>query len=317
MKNLKRNKFIFLLLPFLFILLTNRAAAQDEKETAEELVKLNYFNDNNGVQYLILENSLKTGKKKEPLKNKVFQLYLDSNKNENSIAKVTTDKNGKAKSFLPPSLKAIWDANPVHKFIAVAAGKEDEIAAELEIAKAKIQIDTVSADGIRSITVQVMHYENNAWVPANEVEMKIGIQRLGGILSAGEEEAYTTDSTGAVTVEVTKDSLPGDSKGNIVLVAKVQENDIYGNLKVQKTVPWGIALVADNSFFDKRTLWTTRFRTPIWLLVMAYSIVFGVWGTIIYLIMQMIKIKKLGLAHDEGNSIPNKKELVLENHNVV
>ena len=142
MKKIKKNKFILLLLPLLFALLTNTVAAQEDSVVAKELVKLKYFNDNNSVQFLILENSLKTGKKIEPLKNKVFQLYLDSNKTENLIAKVTTDKNGKAKSFLPPSLKAAWEASPLHKFIAVAAGKEEEIAAELEITKAKIKIDT-------------------------------------------------------------------------------------------------------------------------------------------------------------------------------
>ena len=175
---------------------------------------------------------------------------------------VTTDKNGKAKSFLPPSLKAAWEASPLHKFIAVATGKEEETTAELEIIKSKIKIDTAIEEGTRRITVQVMKYENSEWVPANEVEMKVGIQRLGGILSAGDEETYTTDSSGTVNVELTKDSLPGDEKGNMVLVAKVEDNDQYGNLLVQKTVPWGVALKTDKSFFDQRTLWTTRFRTP-------------------------------------------------------
>ena len=296
MKKMKKNKFIFLLLPLLFALLTNPVAAQEDSVVAKELVKLKYFNDNNGVQFLILENSLKTGKKIEPLKNKVFQLYLDSNKTENLIATVTTDKNGKAKSFLPPSLKAAWAASPLHKFIAVATGKEEETAAELEIIKSKIKIDTAIEEGTRRITVQVMKYENSEWVPANEVEMKVGIQRLGGILSAGDEESYTTDSSGTVSVELTKDSLPGDEKGNMVLVAKVEDNDQYGNLLVQKTVPWGVALKTDKSFFDQRTLWTTRFRTPLWLLFMAYSIVIGVWGTIIYLVLQIIRIKKIGTA---------------------
>jgi hypothetical protein len=295
---MKINKYIFLLLPFLFIALTNRGSAQ-EKEEAEELVKLNYFTVNNGVQYLILENSLKTGRKTAPLKNKVFQLYLNSNSPENLIGKVSTDKNGNAKSFLPTSLKAAWTESSNHTFIAVAVGKEDEIAAELAISKSKIQLDTLTTDGIRSISVQVMQLTDSVWVPAADVEMKVGVQRLGGILSAGDEESYTTDSSGTATLEFAKDSLPGDQKGNLVLVAKIQENDLYGNLIVEKTVPWGIAVKPNTSFFEQRTLWTTRFRTPIWLLIMAYSIFIGVWGTIIYLITQIVKIKKLGLAVPE------------------
>ena len=87
--------------------------------------------------------------------------------------------------------------------------------------------------------------------------------------------------------------MPGDEKGNILLAAKVEENDIYGNLLLEKTVPWGVAFKPDNNFFNQRTLWTTRNRTPIWLLFLAYSIVIGVWGTILYLVREMFKIKKL------------------------
>jgi hypothetical protein len=119
---------------------------------------------------------------------------------------------------------------------------------------------------------------------------------MGGILPAGDEETYTTDSTGSVTAEFKKDSLPGDEKGNIVLAAKVEDNDLFGNLLVEKKAPWGIATKPDKNFFDQRTLWSTRFRTPIWLLFMAYSIVIGVWGTIIFLVFQIVKIKKLGIT---------------------
>ncbi|MEP7375722.1 MAG: hypothetical protein ABI675_20160 [Chitinophagaceae bacterium] len=295
MKKLTQNKFFLLLLPFLMSLFTHGASAQGDSIVSKELVKLKYFNDNNSVQFLILENSLKTGKKVEPVTNKVFQIYLDSNKAENLIAKLTTDNKGKAKTFLPPALKAVWEANPSHKFIAVAEGKE-EAAVELEITKGKIKIDTISENGTRSVVVQVMKNQNGEWVPANEVEMKVGIQRHGGILSAGDEEVYTTDSSGTATVELKKDSLPGDQQGNIVLAAKVEDNELFGNLLVEKTVSWGVAVKKDGNFFDKRSLWSTRIRTPLWLLLMAYSIVIGVWGTIFYLVFQIVKIKRIGTS---------------------
>jgi len=296
MKKLKKSKFCLLVLPLLVTLFAQRVAAQEDSVVAKELVKLKYFNDNNSLQFLLLENSLKTGKKIEPLSNKVFQIYLDSDKAENLIGKVTTDQSGKAKTILPPSLKNAWETNASHKFIVIAEGKNKEPVAELEITKAKIEIDTASNEGTRSILVRVKKYENNEWLPANEVEMKIGIQRLGGILSAGEAETYTTDSSGTASAEVNKDSLPGDQKGNIVLVAKVEDNDLFGNLIVEKAVPWGVAAKSDGTFFDRRSLWSTRIRTPFWLLFMAYSIVIGVWGTIFYLVLQIIKIKKLGTS---------------------
>lgn len=275
------------------MLLTKQVTAQEDSIVTEEVVKLKYYTENNSVQYLTVENLLKTGKKTQPLKNKIFVLYLDSISAENFIAKVNTGNSGKAKCFIPVSLKSKWELMPGHTFIAIGDGKEETKRAELTITKAKIKIDTASAEGTRTIIVQVMKYEKNEWLPAKDVEMKVGIQRHSSILTAGDEETYTTDSSGTVNVVIKKDSMPGDQNGNILLIAKVEDNDQFGNMLIEKTVAWGVSIKPETNFFNQRTLWSTRFKTPLWLLFMAYSIVFVVWGAIIYLVLQIFKIKKI------------------------
>ena len=268
--------------------------AQDSAK--HELVfNVSYYMTGNKMIYLLVHAKTKINSKFQPVANSVINLYLDSISDNNFIAKVTTDEKGAAKAIIPPALKAAWDVSAVHTFLGIAeASKEfDETKTETQVTKTKINIDTSSADGTRSMIVSVSEFKNGEWVPAKDVEMKAGISRLGGILSAGDEPTYTTDSSGTVTVAFKRDSLPGDEKGNIVLAAKVEENDQYGNLFVEKTVPWGVSFMPDKNFFDQRALWTTRFKTPFWLLFMAYSIVIGVWGTLIYLVMQVFKIKKM------------------------
>ncbi|MGZ5246803.1 MAG: hypothetical protein ACXWCR_06845, partial [Flavitalea sp.] len=198
--------------------------------------------------------------------------------------------------LVPTAFKEKWNNTNNHTFIAIANTDTpgDELTTSLEVKKARIEIDTTRNDDLRSINVKVTYEENNEWIPANEVEMKIGIARSQGILTAGEEETYTTDSTGMVNVEFSKENLPGDEKGNFIIVAKVEDNEQFGNLLVEKIVPWGVPVLSENNFFDQRTLWSTRDRVPFWLLAMAYSIIIGVWCTIIYLVVQLIKIKKLG-----------------------
>jgi hypothetical protein len=234
---------------------------------------------------------LKKGKVLTPISNQSYKIYLDS-AGTNLISNLTTDETGKAKAFIPPSLKAVWDASSQHTFIVMS--DDEEVISDFVITKAKITLDTSGADGVRNLTASVMKMENNKWIPAADVEMKVGVQRLGGILSAGEEDNYTTDSSGTLIVEFKRDKLPGDQKGNLLLVAKVEDNELFGSLIAEKKALWGVATKVDTAFFDQRTLWSTRFRTPYWLLFMAYSIIFGVWGTLIYLIRQVIKIKKLG-----------------------
>jgi hypothetical protein len=292
MKKQHCNKYTFIIFTVLFSLLNYKCVAQTDSAEAVPVVKIRYFNDNNRVQYLLLQSQLKKGKVFTPQTNKIYEIYLSSSNETSIIAKVQTDQSGLAKTIIPPGLKNTWDASAIHTFI-VKEGQE-EIITDYAITKSKIELDTSSADGVRSITATVMKWENNEWTPAKDVEMKLGIKRLGGILSAGDDATYTTDSSGSVTAELKKDSLPGDLKGNIILLAKVEDNDLFGNLQVEKTVPWGKKLQVNTTFFEQRTLWSTRFRTPFWLLAIAYSIVIGVWGTIIYLLMQLVKIKKLG-----------------------
>jgi hypothetical protein len=301
MKKLPQINSFRLLLPLLLLVHFRQIPmAQEDSIVAEPVVRLHYYTINNSQQYLLLESMMKKGKTQTPQKNKSYSLFLDSSSAETLIATTVTDANGKAKVFIPVALKDLWNSKPRHVFI-VKEGDE-EVLTDFSITKAKMSMDTSSADGIRSITVSVQKQSEEGWIPAAEVEMEIGFSRLGGILPAGEDATYTTDSSGTVSVEVTKDSLPGDSKGNIILSAKVKDHEEIGNLLLEKNAAWGIPQQTDNSFFTKRTLWSARFRTPVWLLVIAYGIVISVWGTLIYLLVQLLKIRKLGKLSPGGEA---------------
>jgi|SRR6266487_4637973 len=293
MKRIHKIESLFSLL-LCFLISGNFLMAQKDSTKPKISVNIHHVVVNNSFQYLLIETKIKVERWK-PLKGQVLQLYLDSNNAQNLITKVQTDSNGKAKAIIPPRLKSIWEANSIHKFIAVTEGtfKEEETTTESEITKAKILIDTSNVDGARTVNVQVMKWENGDWAPAKDVDVKIGINRLGGDLKIGEDETYTTDSLGQVAGEFKRDSLPGDKKGNLILVAKVEDNDQLGSLSIEKTVPWGL-YVKPVSNFGERALWAARGKAPVWLMFMAYSIIAAVWGVILYLILQIIKISKLG-----------------------
>src|SRR6185436_20890645 len=141
--------------------------------------------------------------------------------------------------------------------------------------------------------VKVEALSNGKWAPVKDVELKASIKRLGGDLGINDKASFTTDSLGEVKGEFKRDSIPGDANGNVVLVAKVEDNDNYGNLSIEKTVKWG-APFKYVSTFDERSLFATRDRAPIWLLFIVFVVVTIVWGTLIYLVIQIFKIRKLG-----------------------
>jgi hypothetical protein len=236
------------------------------------------------------------GRKFEPVKGIKVNVYFNEAEAANLLGKVIMDVSGKGRIGFPPSFKNVWDSLSEFKFIALSdssRGKEP-LSSNITIKKAILTIDTTSEDGARTVTAQLKEKSGNDWIAVKDIDMKLGIKRLLGNLSVGDKETYTSDSSGISSAEFTKDSMPGDQRGNITLVAEVDDNDTYGNLATEKTVAWGTSIKPVQNFFDQRTLWTTRFRTPLWLLFVAYSIVIGVWGTIIYIVFQIVKIKKMG-----------------------
>ena len=276
--------------------------AQDT-EKPPLVVTMSYFSSNNSYQYLTLNAKSKTTGRFQPVSGVEINLYLNkdsSGKGIGTIGKVVTDEKGHAAANIPPALAQLWNSTVAHTFIAVTE-KTNEYAGtttEIEIQKAKLTIDT--ADD-KNVTATLSEFKGNAWVPVKGVDIKLGICRLGGSLQIGDDAAYTTDSLGHVTGEFKKLGIPGDVKGNIVLVAKVEDNDQYGNLRVEKSEPWGTKFIAEKDFFH-RALWASRFHSPVWLVVIAYSIIIAVWGTIIYLIFMLIKIKKIGLEEENKNT---------------
>ena len=209
------------------------------------------------------------------------------------LGTVTTNDVGDAVLLIPPSAKNEWVKSPNQTFVAVSTATQqfNEARGELAITKAKLQIDT--AEG-KIVNAKLVALIDTLWTAIADVEMQIGVKRLDGNLSVNETPTFTTDSIGGVTAEFKRDSLPGDTKGNLVLVASIIDNELYGNLTTEIEVPWGSKSVYTTNF-DHRTLFARRGHSPIWLELLAYTIVLAVWSVIIYLVFQINKIKKIVL----------------------
>jgi hypothetical protein len=291
---MKANNHHKLFILFLFLLgaAITKASAQDSA-AAEPILSVRYFLPENKVPYLELNTKKKVGRKFEPITGISVNVYFNEEAEQNLLGKITTGSTGLGRLAFPASFKATWDSLNEFKFVAVSEATKgvESLSSDIAIKKAILVIDTTVEDGARTMTAQLKEKIGEEWVAVKEIEMKLGIKRLLGNLSVGDAETYTSDSTGIASAGFLRDSMPGDKKGNLILVARVEDNDTYGNLVEEKSVPWGKALQAENNFWH-RTLWSTGNRAPVWLLFIAISIIAGVWGTIFYLVR--FKIKKMG-----------------------
>jgi len=287
---MKRNIYLFWLI--LLLLITSAQISKGQSSKRELSVNLSYFNQNNSIQYLSAQTKTRVDGKFQNVAGIPITFYINSEIPNNLIGKAITNENGYAILFIPPAAQQIWKQNAKQTFLAVSASTPqfESNNASTEITKAKIVIDTGTD---KTITATFLALNDSTWQPIKSIDMKLAIKRFDGDLDINETPTYTTDSLGQISGVYKRDNLPGDSKGNIVLVAKVEDNDQFGNLSREKIVPWG-TILKYNSQFDKRTLFARSGRAPIWLELIAYSIMISVWGIIIFLILQIRKVIKLG-----------------------
>jgi hypothetical protein len=195
-----------------------------------------------------------------------------------------------------------WDSLASFTFIGTLTQNDsfENQSTELEISKAKIELTLEEADSVRTIHAKVLAFQDTGWVAQPETEIKLVVRGLMSDLSETEEKPFTTDENGEASAEFSL-AIPGDAQGNIIIGAKIDDHEMFGSLVSTKAAKWGVPLNPDNSFaksFAKRTLWATRDKTPIWLLVFPNLIIVSVWGIIFYLVYQISRIIKLGKAND-------------------
>lgn len=122
-----------------------------------------------------------------------------------------------------------------------------------------------------------------------EVEVKFYVKRLFSLLPLG--EGVETDENGMASVIFPND-LPGDSAGNVTIVAKMEDDENYGTVETQVILPWGAKADLHEDHWGKRSLSATRERAPMYLIIAANMIIAGVWGTLVFVIIQLFRIHR-------------------------
>jgi hypothetical protein len=277
----------------LVLLLPSHNVFSQSAEKGSLSIGVNYYVANNKIPSLMALVKTKINGRFQNVGGVTLSLFLDKDTASNLVGNVVTDAHGQAYAYIPPALKKQWDASVKHTFIAAFRGntKYDSTSGDLTVGQAKLLIDTASG---RSVVATVMEMKGTAWTPVKGVDVVIAVKRMGGDLNVNETPTFSTDSTGKASADFKRDSIPGDLKGNIILVAKIVDNDQYGNLSIEKTVPWGGKFVNENKNFNARTLFATRAKAPIWLIFISSAIMIAVWSVLISLVVNLFKIKKLG-----------------------
>lgn len=152
--------------------------------------------------------------------------------------------------------------------------------------EAKLDISFSEKDSVKTITAKLTHADNA--VPG--IDIHFYAKKSFGLLPL-EGDNITTDDNGESTIDFPTD-LPGDASGNVVVIAKVEDDEKLGTVEAAKTINWGVP--SKPKPLQSRALWTSGNNAPWPLTITVTSIVVIVWGIIFYMFFQLVRIKKAG-----------------------
>lgn len=128
-------------------------------------------------------------------------------------------------------------------------------------------------------------------IPIEDLELYYFVKRTFSLLPIG-DPFNSTDENGIIEVKFPND-LPGDTEGNVIIVVKILESDLYNDQTLEVSKNWGIPTVIEDPKTEKRSLWAAAANAPISLIVIVTSMIIAVWYIIFYIIFKLYKISRI------------------------
>ena len=138
----------------------------------------------------------------------------------------------------------------------------------------------------KAVEVNLTGSLNQVTNPVGGVAIKLEAKRYFGNLPLG--DVKTTNKEG-VAYFPWDGTLPGDSLGNVHLIAQIEQVEAYGAVKAEETL--AIGKVNDKPALNKeRAMWNTVDKAPLWILFGYTGAVLTAWFFIFYVLFMIRKI---------------------------
>jgi hypothetical protein len=246
---------------------------------------LKYFRNTDDNRIIQAEITYKSDKESHPLTGAEISL-LNGSARKVLIGKAVTDDKGAAKFEINSGLRLDAGNDGMLSFITEFGGN-DTIApasAEISVKDLKMELTMSEADSIKTVSVKAFSMAGDNKKPVTGETVKVYVPRMFSLLPIGD---LTLDDSGTANIEFPAD-LPGDKDGNLVIVARIEDNSTYGTIEKRETLKWGIP--TDYSVpVTHRALWTSI--APKWMIYSLSVLLAGVWAHYLFAIISLIRIR--------------------------
>ena len=290
----KHPIYIALLVAVMFAFLNAgqlKAAEPDSSKNLPSVTKLalNYLCGPQDTINLSATLLVMRGEYTYALKNVEIEFFVTGEGAAKSMGKVTTDQEGIAKiSFTDNGLPA--DKEGMISYLAKFAGTGKYPAAEASVSAkpAIIKLFFSIEDSVKILKVTATQKnQKGEIVPIAGATVPVYVPRLFSLLKIGE---ITLDAQGTGTLDFPKE-IVGDTLGNLTVLAKIEEHDVFGYVQGKNTINWGVPKQYYKAEVPSRELWTPI--APLWMVITLIIMLLGVWAHYIYAVYELVMIKKL------------------------
>ena len=255
------------------------------QEKISPYIQIKYIKDNDDKRSLQTSLTYSKDRMEIPIPGMTITYFTGSGKKISLPGAVTNDK-GIAEIILVDELNIPAEKDGSWIFLAEYAGNDtiEAGSSETSVSDVILGMSLIMVDTIKTISLTAKKVSNGEESPAAGETVIIYVPRMFSLLSLGE---VTLDDAGAGTLEFPSD-LPGDSEGNVTVIARFEENPTFGNVEKRETLKWGVPS-GYSVPTTHRALWTKG--APKWMIYTLSILLTGVWAHYLFAIISLIRIK--------------------------
>jgi hypothetical protein len=224
-----------------------------------------------------------------PLQGKEIEFKFLQGDSRKTIGTALTDEEGKVTLPIPDEILSTKGDKGIYSFEASYSGddKYNKASAGTAMKPLRMEISFSQKGQDKMIDVKASEpgKKDDEWIPVDKLDIQFYVPRTFSLLKVGKG----TITNGQASLEFPT-SIPGNQLGYVTIVAKVEDNESYGNVSVSGTINWGKPLPPMKVI--KRGLGDTN--APLWMVYTLIVLLSLVWFHYIYVIITVIRIRHLG-----------------------
>jgi hypothetical protein len=265
------------------------SADSSEVQKYEPILNFTYLKNTEGIKVLSCDIKVKKNKQFIPIENAEINFYAGF-ESEIKLGASKSNKKGRAIFEIKPEVQLPMNDTGMVKYTVKYTGESNSESAseELMIKDISIEMTLTEVDSVRTVTLKATKLGPNREVmPLGDMEIPILVKRLYSDLPIG--KVFLDPATGEGSIQFPL--IPGDSVGDITVIAQIDNSEEYGSVEKRSVVKWGTPVVYHYNRIGP-ALWSSH--APIWMTITLYIFLVGVWYHLILVFRRMYKVKKIG-----------------------